>query len=376
MLKTADVPELRDLETLESPALLFIEERIDSNLQHMLQIVEGDPARLRPHVKTHKTPQIIQKCVSSGITQFKAATLAEAELCASHGAADVLVAYPLQGPAQAHLLDLQQAFPQVRFSTLVDSPAVLPEWAALLQERATRKLGLFLELDCGMGRTGISPGRDALELYAALHQLPHTEVRGFHAYDGHLHEPDVEARKTACEKAFEAVLDLRGELRAAGFSVPTLVAGGSPTFALHASHPDRECSPGTTVLWDFGYGDKFPDLPFECAAWVLTRVVSKPAKNRLCLDLGHKAIAPEMPHPRVRLAGLENAPVLFQSEEHLVLEVDNPDAFSLGQPILGLPRHICPTVSMYNEAIAFRNGSPSAPWSLAARGRRYQPERP
>src|SRR5947207_2782744 len=88
---------------------------------------------------------------------------------------------------------------------------------------------------------------------------------------------------------------------ARGFANP---AGGSPTFPIHASHTDRECSPGTTVLWDFGYGDKYPDLAFQPAAVLLTRVISKPGPDRLCLDLGHKAVAPEMPHPRVRLLEL------------------------------------------------------------------------
>ena len=375
MSKISSFPVLQGLEDLESPALLFLEERIDSNLQNMLQLVGGEASRLRPHVKTHKTPQILQKHVSAGITQFKAATLAEAELCAAHGATDVLVAYPLHGPAIAHLLDLQASFPNVRFSMLVDSEETIPDLAAQLEKRPSPKLGVFLEIDCGMGRTGIVPGEPAAHLYAALKRLQNIEVRGLHAYDGHLQESDFNARKSTCESAFEPVLDFRHQLQSSGLPVPSLVAGGSPTFGIHASHTDRQCSPGTTVLWDFGYGDKFPDLPFQCAAWVLTRVVSKPAQNRLCVDLGHKAIAPEMPHPRVRLQGMENANALFQSEEHLVLEVENPDAFAIGQPVLGLPRHICPTVSMYNQAIPFRNGIPGSPWVIAARGRNYLPKR-
>jgi D-serine deaminase-like pyridoxal phosphate-dependent protein len=79
-----------------------------------------------------------------------------------------------------------------------------------------------------------------------------------------------------------------------------------------------------------------------------------------------------MPHPRVRIQGLENAPVLMQSEEHLVLEVDHPEQFPLGTPLLALPRHICPTVSMYDQAIPFRNGQPGSPWKIAARGRQYR----
>ena len=102
--------------------------------------------------------------------------------------------------------------------------------------------------------------------------------------------------------------------------VPGLVAGGSPTFPIHAQHTDRECGPGTTVLWDAGYARDCADLPFEPAAILLTRVISKPGADRLCFDLGHKAVAADKPLPRARLLGLNEATHTVHSEEHLVLE--------------------------------------------------------
>src|SRR5207302_169959 len=81
-------------------------------------------------------------------------------------------------------------------------------------------------------------------------------------------------------------------------------AGGTPTFPIHARRADLECSPGTCVFWDASSASKLPDLSFLPAALVLTRVISKPAPDRLCLDLGHKALASEMPHPRVQFLNL------------------------------------------------------------------------
>ncbi len=371
---TSPFPKLERLSEIETPAILFIQERIESNIQRMIQIVGGETSRLRPHVKSHKTPEIIRLQVDRGITRFKAATLAEAELCANNGAKDVLLAYPIQGVAISHLLRLQIDYPETIFSMLVDSPETLPALERILGSVPSRPLlGLFLDLDCGMGRSGIQPGEDAFDLYAKLCQLPQAEVRGIHAYDGHLHDADLQTRKDGCRKAFGPVLEFKNALQSSGLKVPTLVAGGSPTFAIHATEPDRECSPGTTILWDFGYGERYPDLPFECAAFLLTRIVSKPLKNRLCLDLGHKAVAPEMPHPRIKIQGLEEAPVIMQSEEHLVLEVADPDRFSIGDSLLGIPRHVCPSVSMHNQAIPFRNGSAGSPWLIAARGRTFAP---
>lgn len=363
-------PELHGLEQIRTPALLFIEERIEANIKLMLAMVGRDPARLRPHVKTHKTPQIISLQVREGITQFKASTLAEAELCADNGATDVLIAYPLQGPAIHELLRLRRAFKNTLFSMLVDSDESLPQ-IQKATENSEQPLDVFVDIDCGMQRTGISPDERAMKLYEELHGMRCVNLRGLHVYDGHLHDSDSALRAMQCTAAFSPVIELRKRLEAVGLPVRTLVAGGSPTFATHAAHPDRECSPGTTILWDFGYGDRHPEMGFHCAAFVLTRVVSKPAQGRLCLDLGHKSVAAEMPQPRVRLQGLEDASVLIHSEEHLVLQTHSACDTAMGSTILGVPRHVCPTVSMHNYAIPFRAGKPGAPWKIAARGRDY-----
>lgn len=363
-------PKLHNLAEIESPALLFVEERIEANIRLMRAMVGGDANRLRPHVKTHKTPEIIAMQLREGVTRFKAATIAEAEMCAAMGASDVLLAYPLHGPALSHLVELRSEYPKTLFSMLVDSfefmvPAKVS--AALVKT----PLDVFLDVDCGMGRTGIEPDARAVALYQHMASNPHLRVRGVHSYDGHLQDPELSKRQEACEKAFAPVLGLVQKLGALAETVPTLIAGGSPTFGIHAATPGRECSPGTTVLWDFGYGEKFPDLPFECAAFLLTRVVSKPRSDRLCLDLGHKSVAPEMAQPRVFLQGLEDARVLMQSEEHLVLETPRASEFALGATILGIPRHVCPSVSMHNTAVPFRKGVPGRPWKIAARGRQY-----
>ncbi len=170
----------------------------------------------------------------------------------------------------------------------------------------------------------------------------------------------------------EGVLELRETLDQEGLTVKTVVGGGSPTFGFHAARRGWQCSPGTTLFWDGGYGSQFPDLPFEPAALVLTRVISKPGTSYLCLDLGHKAIAAENPiEKRVELIGLEGSTPVGQSEEHLVVEVDEPDRFKVGDAFLGLPWHICPTVALHQEAIVIRDGEATGEtWPVTARNRR------
>jgi D-serine deaminase-like pyridoxal phosphate-dependent protein len=354
--------------TLASPALLLISERIDANIRLMIEIA-GDPARLWPHVKTHKLGPIVERQVALGITHFKAATIAEAEMTAAAGAREVLLAYPPVGLNGPRLCELALKFPQVKFYALADSaPAIRGLSAAARAVGVT--LDVFLDIDCGMHRTGVLPGADAVELYRLLATTPALRAAGLHPYDGHNYESDFAKRTAMCEADYAPVLALRAELEAAGLPVPRLIAGGSPTFPCHALHADRSLSPGTTVLWDTGYGDKLPDLAFQPAAVLLTRVVSKPATDRLCLDLGHKALSADQPPPRVRLLELPDAVPVIHSEEHLVVETPRAAEFAIGATLHGIPRHICPTVALHSEAWLVEAGTARERWPILARARR------
>jgi D-serine deaminase-like pyridoxal phosphate-dependent protein len=152
--------------------------------------------------------------------------------------------------------------------------------------------------------------------------------------------------------------------------VPRVVAGGSPTFPFHAIRSGVECSPGTTVFWDSGYGNKLRDLDFIPAALVLTRVVSKPGPNLLCLDLGHKALGSEMPHPRVQFLNLPDYNAITHSEEHLVIESADANQFKIGDCLYGIPRHICPTVALHSSAVVIEAQKIVGSWKVVARDRR------
>jgi D-serine deaminase-like pyridoxal phosphate-dependent protein len=236
----------------------------------------------------------------------------------------------------------------------------MPDW----------QLDVLLDLDCGMHRSGIAPGPEAEQLYALLHDLPGLHAAGLHAYDGHIHDRDLAVRTVRCEAALAPVLALRERLRESGFSVARLVAGGTPTFPILAARGDVECSPGTSVLWDYGYARALPDLDYQCSAALLTRVTSRPLANRLCLDLGHKAVGSEMPQPRAIVLGLEDASVVGHSEEHLVLETPRARDYPPGSVLYALPHHICPTVNLYSEAVLVRAGRAVARWPITARARR------
>lgn len=359
---------LDNLAEVSSPSLLIFPERVEENIRRMVAVA-GGVERLRPHMKTHKMPAVIRLQLAQGITKFKCATIAEAEMTASCGAPDVLLAYQPVGPNAVRMLQLVRQYPDTTFSAVADDEAAIRHLSEIFS-RHGRTLPLLLDLDCGMHRCGIEPGSRALGLYRLLGSLPGLKAGGLHVYDGHLHESDPAARSKACAAAFAPVFAFRDQLKKAGLEVPTLVAGGTPTFPMHAPRNDVECSPGTCVLWDFGYADKLRDMDFLIAALVLTRVVSKPGNNRLCLDLGHKAIAAENPHPRVRLLGLEDATFMTHSEEHLVVETPRAAEFKVGDALFGIPRHICPTVALHSEAVVVRERRAVERWKVTARERR------
>jgi D-threonine aldolase len=355
-------------DTVNSPALLLYPDRVRNNLRQMISVA-GDVSRLRPHVKTHKLPQVIQLKREAGIHKFKVSTIAEAEMTAAAGGEDVLLAIQPVGPNIGRLVNLIGRFPATHFAALVDDFDNLQAINSAAVAADT-KIELYVDLNVGMNRTGLPPGSDAAALYRQIVQLPAVTPGGLHAYDGHLHNTDHSALAAAVDAAFRPVLQLRDSLVASGYTVPRIIASGTPTFPLLALHDKIEVGCGTTVLWDFGQAAICPDLQFEFAALLMTRVISKPLPDRLCIDLGHKAVASEMPHPRVRLLGLEDAEVVTHSEEHLVVKTESAAEYRVGDVIYGIPRHICPTVALHQEVVVVQNGLAADRWPVAARVRR------
>lgn len=360
--------EIANADEIDSPALLVYPDRIEENLRRMAAAA-GGASRLRPHVKTHKMPEVIRLCLAHGIEKFKAATIAEAEMTAAAGAADVLLAYPIVGPTARRLVELVRRFPNTRFRAVVDSDVGIDDLARTAAAGGVT-IDTLLDLNVGMNRTGVAAGPEAARLARRIADSPSLSCGGLHAYDGHLIDADHDRLVEKVEAAFAPVWRLRDDLVAGGIPVPLVVAAGTPTTPILAHRGDVEVSAGTTVLWDFGQPTISPDLDFLNAALVLSRVVSQPAPDRLCLDLGHKAVASEMPHPRVKIFGLEDATFPMHSEEHLVVETPRAAAFPVGTVVYAMPRHVCPTVALHEEAVVVRDGRAVDRWHVAARTRR------
>jgi D-serine deaminase-like pyridoxal phosphate-dependent protein len=353
---------------LDTPALVVFPERVQENIRTAIRMT-GGADRLRPHAKTHKSPDLTRLLLREGIRQFKCSTIAEAEMLASENAPDILLAYQPVGPKLDRFLRLQQAFPSIRFSCLVDDWETGRSMAAKAGD-AGITLRLYLDLDVGMHRTGILTGDEAIQLYLTLAAQPGVEMIGLHAYDGHIADADLSLRTRRVEEAFAPVYNMRQALLEAGMPRVEIIAGGMPSFPILAQQPDLICSPGTFVYFDQSYSEKLADTAFIPAAVVLSRIISKPAPNRITTDLGHKSVASENSlDKRVHWLNAGALVPVGHSEEHFFFETADASVFKIGDLLVGLPWHICPTVALYEKAITVSDGKISGEWRTPARDR-------
>ena len=355
---------------IDSPALLIFKNRVTFNIKTMVNIA-GHPQRLMPHVKTHKMAEIVKMQLEAGISQFKCATIAEAEMLSEAGAKNILLAYQLNFTKAKRFIFLIKKYPDVQFASLIDNF----DSAKMLNDlfgKENLKANVFIDVDAGMHRTGIEPGEKLFNLFLELQKLSNINFRGLHIYDGHIRDEDFEIRKQKVEEAFEKVNAVKQQIIENSILQDVkIIAGGTPTFTIHALNKEEFCSPGTCLLWDYGYDMLLQEQPFEFAAVLLTRIISKPAPGLITTDLGHKSVAAENPiSKRIFFLNLENYEVKSQSEEHLVVKVEDWENWNVGDELYGIPYHVCPTVALYDEAVIVEDGNVIDKWNAVARRKR------
>ena len=357
----------QDSFTIDSPALIVFHEVVKTNIDNALQLIAGSKnTLLRPHIKTVKCQEAIQLAMSRGIDRFKCSTISEAELLGMTGAKDVLLCYQLSETKAKRFSNLRDKYPNTKFSALVDN---LDSAVMLSNFFDERPLPVFIDINVGMNRTGIKIDK-VVEFITKIKDLKGFQINGLHAYDGHVHASELEIRKQQTEEIFSALSNLLNLTDVILGEKLALVIGGSPSFTFYAKKDGVECSPGTFFFWDAGYGSSFSELPFIPAATILTRVVSIIDKNTLCFDLGTKATASDPPQPRVDILNLEGYSIIDQFEEHLVVSVPDTSQYTIGEPFLAIPYHICPTVNLYEELMVIEDGIVSDTWEVLARNRK------
>ena len=358
---------VKNEDSIFTPALIYYKDLIEQNTKETIRIA-GSAERLWPHVKSHKMKEMIVMQIGMGITRFKCATLTEVRMTAACGAKHVLLAYPLVGPTAAAYAALTKEFPDTAFYAIADDLTQLRLLDAEA-EKQNASIGYFVDVNMGMNRTGVETEK-LYDFLIEVKDLRALTFSGLHCYDGHVHTTELSQRSTEVTSMTDAIAEQIDKLTASGITVPMIIAGGSPSFPCHAANPKVFLSPGTVFLWDAGYAENYPDLPYIPAAAVMTRVVSHPTDGMFTLDLGCKGIASDPAGSRGTVVSLENAEVAFQSEEHWTyrmlpgFENDRP---AIGTVFYVIPTHVCPTTNLYSAALIAENGEITTSWTVDAR---------
>ena len=354
-----------------TPALLIYPELVEANIRTTLRLLGGDANRWRPHVKTAKLEFIMRMLATNGVTNFKCATTLELLTACRAGARDVLVAYPLQGANALRVREIARQFPAVRVSALVEAAKTPEIWKG-------SAIGLFLDVNPGMNRTGIEQNRAEEVVRVARAVLDAgLEFRGLHYYDGHLSNFDLPERIVAAHRGYDQLLALVGALEAAGMPVAELITAGTPALPGSLSYAGfrdarftHRVSAGTVVYGDATSREQLPaDYGYQPAVVVLARVVSHPAPNIFTCDAGHKSVSADSGVPNCIVLGREDLLPRAPSEEHLPIEVPAGAAKpAVGDFVYLLPRHVCPTVNNFDDALLVRSGVVKRVERVTARG--------
>jgi D-serine deaminase-like pyridoxal phosphate-dependent protein len=358
------------VEDVLTPALVMYPDIIASNIALTLQLLGGDADRWRVHIKTAKMAYTLRMFVERGVRNFKCATTLELLVACRSGAADVLLAFPVMGANARRVRKIADQFPKIRISVLAENEEQVLQWQG-------GTVGVFLDINPGMNRTGVEQG-DGNKIVRLVRGIGKAglEFRGLHYYDGQYGGLDERERTAASHAGYDRLLELVNQIKQSGVSMPEVITAGTPTFPSALTYEGfrgaefiHRVSPGTIVYCDASSLAEFPNYGYAPAVLVLTRVVSHPHDGIVTCDAGHKAVSADAGVPTCVVLGHSELTPLKPSEEHLPLSVkEEKRRPQVGEALYLIPRHVCPTVNNFDSALLVRNGEIVSVENVSARG--------
>jgi D-serine deaminase-like pyridoxal phosphate-dependent protein len=368
MLPDLSTYAIRDLGHVLTPALAIYPRLVDANIEATLRSVGGDASRWRPHIKTAKLAFIMRRLAKRGVVNFKCSTTLELAVACESGARDVLVAFPMVGAAARRLHEIAAEYSNVRVSVLVENEQQAAHWRG-------SQIGMFIDVNPGMDRTGIDQGR--IDDIIRLARVVGDQYRGLHYYDGHMHAQDFEERRAAAWRGYDQLLEVAHALDNAQIETPEVITSGTPAFPAALAYPGfsgrrfvHRVSPGTVVYSDFtSIGQLPPECGYQPAALVISTVVSHPTGRIATCDAGHKSVSADAGVPTCMVIGHPEWTPLKPSEEHLPVRAAAGAALPvIGESLYLAPRHVCPTVNNFDEALIIEDGRIVGLERVTARG--------
>jgi len=365
-----DSYKVNDAEQIVTPALLIYPKLVDSNIRATLAMVGNDAERWRPHIKTAKLGAIVRRMIDHGIQNFKCSTTLELLTACQVQAPDVLVAFAMTGANARRVLEIADEYPKTRISALVESSVQAAFW------RGTG-IGVFIDVNSGMNRTGMSQQR--ADEIAVLAAEIGPALRGLHWYDGHISGASAADRETLAHAGYDRLMEVVAALEKARIAVPEVITSGTPAAPAGFSYGGfasgkfiHRISPGTVVYNDTSSLLLLPGFGYAPAVAVLATVISHPLPRQITCDAGHKSVSVDSGVPNCAVIGHAGLKPLKPSEEHLPMEAADGSALpAIGEKLYLIPRHVCPTVNNFDQALMIVDGKIVGTEPVSARGHEH-----
>lgn len=361
-----------DYRELSTPALTIDLDILERNIGKMAAYCREHGLGLRPHTKTHKTPEVARMQMESGAIGLTVAKVGEAEVMASAGLDEILIAYPIWGTEKLRRIAKLARERSILLS--LDNEATA-EGLSQAAGSAGATVGVLVEFDAGLHRCGMPPGPECLQLARKIEKMPGLKFRGLMTYPGNIWGTEEKREKEVKQVAekFEKALE---PFRKARVDVEIVSGGSTPSARKSHELPGlTEIRPGTYAYNDMNtYHQGVCGLE-ECAARVVTTVVSTAVSGRAMIDAGSKTLSsdalgsgPATGHGYVVEA--PDAALVKLNEEHGYLDVTRSShRFHVGEVLTVIPNHVCSSVNMHDEVFLLRDGQVRGAWRVAARGK-------
>jgi D-serine deaminase-like pyridoxal phosphate-dependent protein len=351
----------------DTPEIVVDLDVVRANIARTAAIAREKGVALRPHTKTHKLPQIARMQLEAGATGVQVAKLGEAEVMVDAGIEDILVAYPIIGARKLERLgDLAE---RASISVTIDSEIVGVGVSLLIRA--------LLELDTGLHRLGVVPGRDAADLAERIAALPGIELVGVFTHEGHVYAQgrDFADKERLTLEACRAAVETAEEIRSRGIPAPIVSVGSAGTFRFAVGCPGvTEVRPGTYVFNDRSQIAQGAAEAADIAAFVIATVVARPTPDRIVVDAGSKVLTSDrmlVADPPASFGwvwGHDDWDVVRLSEEHGVVQVSADAGVAVGDRLAIVANHVCPTINLASYVTVVEPGHTPARWPVAARG--------
>lgn len=353
--------ERKEIEAIDTPAVIVDLDRVDANIGAFQSYCDAHRIRNRPHIKTHKLPQIALRQIAAGAAGITVQTLGEAEVMAAAGIDDILITYNLIGPAKAERL--ARLAGDLRVRVAVDNDVALGT-VAQAGSWAGRQIEVLIEFESGKERQGVVTADEALRLARRAANDPHLSFAGLMTYPS---SPQVETFVARARERFAAE----------GLEIGEVSVGGTPgMWRAHELSAVTEYRAGTYVYHDRKTVQQGSAALEDCALHVHATLVSRPTRDRGVLDAGSKILTsdrvpPEMGEGYGLILEYPDAVIRELSEEHAVVDFrgcEEPPI--IGERLRVVPNHVCPVSNLVDEVVLHRNGIAEAIVPVAARGKR------